>query len=62
MAGLEYILYLVCFRQICQVYRVQGGGDSVHVWGAFHSGAKSPLVLPNKYLTGELYRGILQNT
>ena len=32
------------------------------VWGAFHNSAKSPLVLPDGYLTGVLYRGILQNT
>ena len=49
------------FQQRCQAYRVQAGGDSVHIWEAFHSGAKSPFVLPNRYLTGELYRGILQN-
>ena len=29
--------------------------------GSFHSGAKSPVVLPDRYLTSELYRGILQN-
>ena len=39
----------------------QSGGGSVHVWRAFNSGAKSPLVLPDKYVTGELHRGILQN-
>ena len=48
-------------QQRCQSYRVQAGGGSVHVWGAFHSGAKWPLVLPNRYLTGELYRSILRN-
>ena len=32
------------------------------VWGAIHSGAKSPLVLPDRYLTSEVYRGILRNT
>ena len=46
----------------CQAHRVQAGGGSVHVWGAFHNNAKSPLVLPDGYLTGVLYRGILQNT
>ena len=49
------------FQQSCQAYRVLAGGGSVHVWGAFHNGAKSPLVLPNRYLTCELYRGILRN-
>ena len=50
------------FRPGCQADRVQAGGGSVHVWGAFHNSAKSPLVLPDGYLTGVLYRGILQNT
>ena len=50
------------FQQKCQAYRVQAGGCSVHVWGAFHSGAKSLLVLPDRYLTGELPQGILRNT
>ena len=50
------------FRPWCQAYRVQAGGGSVHVWGAFHNSAKSPLVLPDGYLTDVLYRGILQNT
>ena len=35
------------FRPGCQAHRVQAGGDSVHVWGAFHNSAKSPLVLPD---------------
>ena len=42
--------------------RVQDGGGSVHVFGAFHRGAKSPLVFPDRYLTGELYRDILRTT
>ena len=50
------------FRPGCQAHRVQAGGGSVHVWGAFHNSAKSPLVLPDGYLTSVLYRGILQNT
>ena len=51
------------FRPGCQAHRVQAGGGSVHVWGAFHNSAKSPpVVLPGGYLTGVLYRGILQNT
>ena len=50
------------FRPGYQAHRVQAGGGSVHVWGAFHNSAKSPLVLPDRYLTGVLYRGILQNT
>ena len=50
------------FRPGCQAHRVQAGGGSVHVWGAFHNSAKSPLVLPDGYLTAVFYRGILQNT
>ena len=50
------------FRPGCQAHRVQAGGGSVNVWGAFHNSAKSPLVLPDGYLTDVLYRGILQNT
>ena len=50
------------FRPGCQAHRVQAGGGSVHVWGAFHNSAKSPLVLPDGYLTGVLYKVILQNT
>ena len=50
------------FRPGCQAHRVQAGGGSVHVWGVFHNSVKSPLVLPDGYLTGVLYRGILQNT
>ena len=45
--------------QSCRAYKVQAGGGSVHVWGAFHSGDKSPLVLPDRYLTCE---GILRNS
>ena len=40
------------------MYRVQAGGGSVHVWWAFHSGAKFPLVLSDRWA----YGGILQNT
>ena len=50
------------FRPGCQAQRVQAGGGSVQLWWAFHNSAKSPLVLPDGYLTGVLYRGILQNT
>ena len=32
------------FQQDCQADRVQAGGSSVRVCGAFHRGAKSPLV------------------
>ena len=43
------------FRPGCQAHRVQAGGVSVHVWGAFHNSAKSPLVLPDGYLIGEYW-------
>ena len=64
MAGLARVRRLPGerFRPGCQAHRVQAGGGSVHVWGAFHNSAKSPLVLPGGYLTGVHYRGILQNT
>ena len=45
-----------------EAYRVQAVSCSVHDWGAFHSGAKSPPVLPDRYLTSELHRSILRNT
>ena len=50
------------FQPGCQAHRVQAGGGFVSVWGAFHNRAKSLLVLPDGYLTGVLYRGMLQNT
>ena len=50
------------FQKRCQTYRFQAGGGSVHVWGAFQSGAKLPLVLPNRFLINGVYRGILRNT
>ena len=46
------------FRQRCQAYRLQACSGLVHVCGVCHSGAKSPLVLRDRYFTGELYRGI----
>ena len=42
-------------QQRCLAFRVQDGGCPVHLWGAFRSGATSSLVLPDRYLTGELY-------
>ena len=51
-----------CFQYRCQVDRVQAVGGFAHVWGAFHSGANSPLLLPDRYLTSQFYRGILRNT
>ena len=60
--GIELHVLAPRFRPGCQAHRVQAGGGSVHVWGTFHNSAKSPLVLPDGYLTGVLYRGILQST
>ena len=51
-----------CFQQRCRAFRLQTGGGSIHVWGAFHSGDKLLLLLPNRYLTDELYRSILWDT
>ena len=63
MAGLGYAVYLVSASgQGAMAQRVPAGGGLVHVWGAFHNSTKSPLVLPDGYLTSVLYRGILQNT
>ena len=42
-------------------WRVQDGG-SVHVWGAFHRGAKSPLVLLDRNVNGVVHRDILWDT
>ena len=50
------------FQQRCQADRVQAIGGSVHVRGAFHSGAKSLLLLPDRYLISDMYRDILQIT
>ena len=50
------------FQQRCQAYMVQAGGGSVHIRGAFHSGAQLPLMLSDIYLTAVLYRGILRNS
>ena len=49
------------FQQRWQSWRFQAGGGSLHVWGAFQGGVKSPLVLPDRYLTSELRKDILQN-
>ena len=46
------------FQQRCQAYRVQAVGGLVDFSGAFHNGAKSPLVLSYRYLTGEPYWAI----
>lgn len=46
-------------RDDCVQERVAGGGGSVHVWGAFHSGAKSQLVQLRGNVTGASYRDTL---
>ena len=57
MAGLGYAVYLV--NASGQGARLIGS-KLVVVWSTYS--AKSPLVLPDGYLTGVLYKGILQNT
>ena len=49
------------FQHRCQANRFQVDGGSVHAWGAFHSGTKSPLVLPDRYLTSQFYRDNFRN-
>ena len=48
--------------QDCQADRVQAGGGSVHVWGAFLKGAKSSLVLLDSNVHGVVYQDILRDT
>lgn len=50
------------FLEDCQVDRVQAGGGSIHVWGAFHNDAKSPLVPLDRNVNGVVYRDILRDT
>ena len=49
------------FQQRCQANLVQTGSGWVHVWGAFHSCSISPLEPLDRYLTWELYMGILRD-
>ena len=45
------------FRPGCQAHRVQAGGGSVHVWGAFHNNAKSHTLVPfARHYFGDNYR------
>ena len=44
------------FQEDCQTARVQPGGCSVHVRGAFHRGAKSPLLLLDRNINGVVWR------
>jgi len=41
--------------------RIQGGGGSVHVWGAFCSTSVSTLVVLDQNVTGVVYEDILRN-
>ena len=50
------------FLDACTGTRVQAGGGSVHIWAAFHSGAKTPLVTLDRNVTGVVYRDIMQNS
>ena len=45
-------------RNDCVMFNQTGGGSSVNVWGAFHHGGASDLVL-DRNVTGLLYRDIL---
>ena len=50
------------FREDFQAVRVQADRGTVHFWGAFHCGTKSPLVRFDYYLNAVVYRGIMDNT
>ena len=50
------------FQHDCQAARVQARGGSVHVWGAFHTGAKSPLVLLDRNIPDMVNLDILRDT
>ena len=43
----------------CVMFNQTGGGGSVHVWGAFHHGGASGLVVLDRNVNGVLYRDIL---
>ena len=62
MAGLGYAVYLVSASG--QGARLIGSKLVVvrSTYGELSTIAPNPLVLPDGYLTGVLYRGILQNT
>ena len=50
----------VAWRGIdCVMFYQTYGGGSVHVWGAFHHGDASDLVVLDRNATGVLYRDIL---
>ena len=44
----------------CILYAKAGGGGSVHVWGAFHAGGRSELVILDRNVTGVVYLNILR--
>ena len=44
----------------CVQETVAGGGGSVHVWGAFHAGGKSELVVFRANVNGARYRDIMR--
>ena len=46
-------------RNDCVMFNQTGGGGFVHVWGAFHHGGASDLVVLDRNVTGVLYRDIL---
>lgn len=48
-------------HEACVQETLIGGGGSVHVWGAFHSGAKSDLVVLRANVTGVRYRDLMRH-
>ena len=50
------------YRDDCILPRVQAGGGGITVWGAFHAGGKSRLVVLDGNLNQRSYRVILEHT